>query len=96
MDYSNYKNVALVKYDLYTDNFNKVYYTIKKSHDKKPTEKTKELLNAMHQIALYVNSLEIDLNASNEVISTMRLDKNRAILRARKCEDKYKDLNLKL
>ena len=96
MNYSNYKNVALVKYDLYTDNFNTVYYTIKKAYDKKPTDDRKKLLTAMQNIALYVNSLEIDLTASNEVISTMRLDKNRAILRARKCEEKYKNLNIKL
>jgi len=95
MEYANYKNVALVKYDMYTDNFNKVYNLIKKKYDEKPTPKLSELLHAMHQIAVYVNSIEIDLNASDKLLSDMRLDKNRAIERARKAEAKIEELELK-
>ena len=93
---TNYKNVALVKFDMYTDSFNTVYNAIKKADEKKSTEKTRELLTAMHKIALYVNSIEIDLNASDRIISDMRLSKNRAIERARRCEEKQNNLNLKL
>jgi len=96
MEYANYKNVALVKYDMYTDNFNKVYNLIKKKYDEKPTPRLSELLFAMHQIAVYVNSIEIDLNASDRIISDTRLAKNRAIERARKSEARVEELEKKL
>jgi hypothetical protein len=89
------RKTFLVKYDLYTLNFDKVYDPIKKAHNKNPTPKTTEMLNALHQIAIYINSVEADLNAMVKINSDGRLDKNRAILRARRSEAEFEDFKNK-
>ena len=89
------RKTFLLKYDLYTENFDKVYKPIKAAHNKKPTPKTTEMLNALHQIAIYINSVEADLNAMVKINSDDRLDKNRAILRARKSEAEFNDFKNK-
>lgn len=88
--------VFLEKYEMYTETFDIIYKAINEAHTKKPSEKTRELLNCLYRIAIYVNSLEADVNAMQRVLSNMRLDKNRAIERARRSEKDLEEMKQKL
>jgi len=88
--------VFLEKYEMYTETFDIIYKAINEAHTKKPSEKTRKLLNCLYRIAIYVNSLEADVTAMQRVLSTMRLDKNRAIERARRSEKELEEMKQKL
>jgi len=63
---------------------------------KNDSDNLQKMSKAITEIAFYVNNLQIDRWAYNKSIEEYRLDKNRAIERARKAEKKAEELEDKL
>jgi seryl-tRNA synthetase len=63
---------------------------------KKETPKLVEMSKAITQITFYVNNLQEDRKMYNRSISEYREDRNRAILRSRKAEEKIEKLEEEL
>lgn len=63
---------------------------------KKETDKLKKMSEAITNIAFYVNNLQFDRWAYNKSLDEYKNEKNRAIIRARKAEEKIEELEVKL
>ncbi|MCH1614039.1 MAG: hypothetical protein L7S72_12175 [Flavobacteriales bacterium] len=63
---------------------------------KKETDKLKKMSEAISNIAFYVNSLQLDRWGYNKSIDDYKSQKNRAIERARKAEEKIEKLEVEL
>ena len=63
---------------------------------KKETPTLKEMSGAISRIFFYVNNLQMDRKMYDKAISQYREDKNRAVLRARKAEQKVEELEKEL
>jgi hypothetical protein len=61
---------------------------------KKKTDKLEQMSRAITEIAFYVSNLQTDRKMYNRSMSEFRLEKNRAILRARKAEKENEDLKI--
>lgn len=60
---------------------------VKKWNDTSDNKELKQLINALVDINVYVSSLELERRSFDNIVSELRLSKNRAVLRARKAED---------
>lgn len=60
---------------------------VKKWNDNSDNKELRELINALVDINVYVSSLELERRSFDNIVSELRLSKNRAVLRARKAED---------
>ena len=63
---------------------------------KKETDKLNRMAEAISDIAFYVNSLQLDRWGYNKSINDYKNQKNRAIERARKAEEKIEKLEVEL
>jgi len=61
---------------------------------KKRTDRLEQMSKAITQIAFYVSNLQTDRKMYNRAMSEFRLDKNRAVLRARKAEKENEELKI--
>jgi len=66
------------------------------ANKKKPSEKLEEMINAVTEIAFYVNGLKLDKWGYDTAMKEYRSDRNRAIERARRAEKKLEELEKKL
>lgn len=63
---------------------------------KKETPTLTEMSKAIARIFFYVNNLQMDRKMYDKAISQYREDKNRAILRSRKAEERVEELEREL
>lgn len=63
---------------------------------KKETKTLTEMSGAISRIFFYVNNLQMDRKMYNKAMSQYREDKNRAVLRARKAEERVEELESEL
>lgn len=71
----------------YLGNIQLLSTLVLEAQQKKDSEKLKEMASAIIGITFYVNNLQMDRKCYNKAMSEFRLDKNRAVLRARKADE---------
>tara|TARA_R100001510_G_C7655220_1_gene214267 strand:+ start:4297 stop:4566 length:270 start_codon:yes stop_codon:yes gene_type:complete len=85
----------LLRKQIYEVNFNAIGNFLKDSYEKSKGNKRKTVLSLIkniNEMYMYTNGVDNELLISNAKLSKMRLDKNRAVLRARKAEEKLQEL----
>lgn len=66
-------------------------------HEKKPANKDlNNCIKALETIGIYTNSLQIENDINTKLVSKLRTDRNRAVLRARKAEEQVEKLQKEL
>jgi len=77
----------------YLQNITYLSETLLEASKKSDSEKLQKMIKATTEIAFYVNTLQMDRWAYNTSIRDYRLERNRAIERARRSEKKLKKID---
>lgn len=78
------------------NNFELLASLVNNKRSEKPSKVLDDMAKALSEIFFYVNNLQTDRWAYEKSMSDYRLDKNRAVERARKAEEKLDDALAKL
>ena len=91
------KKMNNIKEAEYYTNFNEVGEKIVKWRKAKPDNKDlNTLFFAWQEVGFYVHNLIANERLYEQIISAYRADKNRAVIRARKAEEKIEELQKEL
>lgn len=90
------QKITLLKSIEYSNDFNFISSLFLKWQKQKPTETIDKAIGAFNRMYFYSFNMEEEIRHLRDIVSQYRADKNNAIERARKAEEKNTNLEKKL